>query len=500
MEGKRVTKERIPERFRSLMKSRKLRCGAYSVLLTGIAIALVLLLIHLASLLEDRFALTADYSFNALTVQSEATESVLKSLQEDVHITYVHTNAGMTESSLSEDDVIVMLNRYRAGSPRLSWSEENIVQNPAFREKYKDQLTGREMSANCLVIECPATGRVRVLDENDFVTRSYELESGEYRVTGYTVEKSLTEALLYVSSRTVPTVQVLSGHAELTTADLAHMISFLSQNNYDMTRVTALDELDSAQPLLIACPQFDLTEEELNALIAFAEKGGTFLVLSRYSDPDDLTRFSQLYLYFGLRILPGLCVADAEDTASYYSSSPAVLAPYMQAVPELMQLIQSRKDYLLLTGARAFEILPERDSSIFAESLLKSGDSYLHAVTDGQDSLERGPEDPAGYFDLAVYARRYYEDRSSSRMIMIGNADLFCEEWLMDNTYSPEFLLAVLYTLDGGSRTDLQIIQKPAVRAPLRAASMTVPAVIALLMPFAVFVFAVIILGARRNL
>ena len=85
-------------------------------------------------------------------------------------------------------------------------------------------------------------------------------------------------------------------------------------------------------------------------------------------------------------------------------------------------------------------------------------------------------------------------------MIMIGNADLFCEEWLMDNTYSPEFLLAVLNTLDGGSRTDLQIIQKPAVRAPLRAASMTVPAVIALLMPFAVFVFAVIILGARRNL
>ena len=122
---------------------------------------------------------------------------------------------------------------------------------------------------------------------------------------------------MYVSRTEVPTLQVLTGHGELTTADLAHMTSFLSSNSYDVQRVSAA-ELNTQYPLLIACPQFDLTQEELEELLHFAQKGGNFLVLSRFSDPAELPRFGELFLYFGLRVLPGLCVAEAEDKGSYW--------------------------------------------------------------------------------------------------------------------------------------------------------------------------------------
>ena len=243
--------QNLSQRLRSLLLSRAFRCGGYSALLTALIILLVLAVNHLAAILETRYSLTADFSFNALTVQSETTASVLKSLDKDVHVYYVHTNAGMTSSSLSEDDMRVLLGRYQTASSRLSWSEENIVQNPAFSEQYADLLTGKEITANCLVVRCEETGRVRVLDESDFVSRSYDMNTGSFQVTGYTVEKNLTEALLYVSRTEVPTLQVLTGHGELTTADLAHMTSFLSSNSYDVQRVSAA-ELNVQYPLLIA--------------------------------------------------------------------------------------------------------------------------------------------------------------------------------------------------------------------------------------------------------
>ena len=492
-----MKKELLSGRIRALLASRKFRCGGYSVLLTALIILMLLALNHLAALLENRFSLTKDYSFNALTVQSETTASVLRSLDQDVHVYYVHTNAGLTSALLTEDDVRLLLGRYHAGSAHVTWSEENIVQNPAFREQFADLLTGKQISANCLVVVCESTGRIRILDENDFVSRSYDPEAGSFYVSGYTVEKNLTEALLYVSRKEVPTLQVLTGHGELTPADLANMTAFLNSNSYDVRRVAA-SEPDVSHPLLIACPQFDLTEEELSQLLRFAERGGTFLIFSRYSDPAGLPHFSELCLYFGLRILPGLCVAEKDDAASYYSDSPAILAPYMQTVPEMARLTQEGKDFLLLTGARAFEILTERDRSIYAEALLRSGKAYLHSAY--EESLEKSLSDPEGYFDLAVYARRYYDDDSSSRMIMVGNADMFCESWLMENTYSPEFLLTLLQTLSGENGLALDIIQKPAVRAPLRSVSMAVPAILSLSLPLLVFILAILILVPRRNL
>ena len=70
----------------------------------------------------------------------------------------------------------------------------------------------------------------------------------------------------------------------------------------------------------------------------------------------------------------------------------------------------------------------------------------------------------------------------------------------MENTYSPEFLLALLQTLNGENALNLDIIQKTAVRAPLRSVSMAVPAMVALLLPLLIFILAVLVLVPRRNL
>ena len=473
--------------------------GGYAALLTAGVIVLAVLINILSGYLEDRFALTRDYSFNSLTVQSETTRKVLAALDRDVHVYYVRSAAYDT-SALSFEDAELILNRYRAQSGKLSWSEEDIVRNPSFQERFSAQLNGETIPAQCLVVHCPDTDRVRVLSENDLLSRSYDLETGSYYVSGYQVEKKLTEAILYVSREEVPGLQILTGHGELTAADLGLMTQLLHDNSYETVFVSALDQLDTDRPLLIACPQFDLTEDELNALLDYARSGGAFLTLSRYSDPSALPRISQLYLYFGVRVLPGLCVAQAEDTESYYNASPAVLAPYMQDVPELTALTRSGRDFLLLPGARAFEILPERDASVFSESLLRSGAAYLHQPDDENQSLERAEGDPEGYFDLAVYARRYYDDDTSSRMILVGNADLFCEEWLLNNTYAPEFLMALMKTLNGGKEIDLDIVQKDAVRAPLRISGPGLPAALSLALPLMVFLAALFVLLPRRNL
>ena len=484
--------------FKKLSRDRKFRCGGYAVLLTVCVIGLVLLLNRLALLMEERYALTWDLSFNALTVQGETTKAVMRALEEDVHVYDVHTNTALSADMLTQDDLQLLLRRFQNLSPRFSWSEEDIVKNPDFSARFEDRLSGKPISANCLVVSCEKTGRVRVLDSGDYLTRSYDMETGAFAVSGYAIEKALTEAVLYVSKKTVPTVQILTGHGELTAADTAVLTAFLTANSYQTVRVTAGETLDPGSPLLIARPQFDLTEQELSSLLRFAGEGGSFLLLSGYQDPPELPRFSQLYLYFGFRLIPGLCVADENDTQSYYSGSTAVLAPYMQTVPQLSALTQSGRDFLLIPGARAFEILTERDTSIYAESLLKTGLSYIRQSAD-EDAEAPDPASGA-YHDVAIYARRYADDGTSSRLAAVGSADLFCETWLMENTYSPEFLLALLQTLDGENALDLDIVQKTAVREPIRASSLALPAVLSLLLPLLVFILAVFILIPRRNL
>ncbi len=505
MKKKKVNRRLSKKKARLLrfFGSRKLRCGALSAALTALMIVLVLCINFLASSLENAYALTIDCSYNALTTQSETTKSVLNALERDVRIYLLDTGSQTSLDSLTDDGETprALLKRYAAASAHVTCSEESLLRNPTLLTRFQDMLGENEISADCIIVYCEETGRARVLNQDDYQVYSYTSD-GYIVATGYQYEKLITEAILYVSQDELPTLQFLTGHGELTETDTATLEEQLVSNNYYVKRVTLSDPdaLDVSAPLFILSPQYDFTDAELEALYAFAGRGGNFFVISHYSDPIDLPNFNTFLSSYGIVPLDGLCVAEESDTDSYYSDAPAILLPYMQETETTAALIAGGNDILLLTGARAFGVTSELSRDLTAEVLLKSGQAYLRTYQDGAETLDKQEGDREGVFNLAVLSTWTQTTGDRSKLFIIGNASVFTDDWLYSNTSASKFLMQLLNTLQSRKPINLDIVQKPAVRDSLSLGSLALPTVLVLVLPLFIVGWALLVLLPRRNL
>ena len=169
------------------------------------------------------------------------TDEVLSALQHPVHL-YALFSPGQEDASL-----ISLLERYAAASPMVSFSQENLLQNPLLVSKVSSQFDDHAVTTDSLIVECADTGRIRVLDGTNYLQQSYDPASGVYYVSGLTYEKSLTEAILYVTADRLPVVQVLTGHDELDAQETAALRKLLTDANYEC-RTVSLASRDTWTP------------------------------------------------------------------------------------------------------------------------------------------------------------------------------------------------------------------------------------------------------------
>jgi hypothetical protein len=165
--------KKIKALLRKMMQNRKLRCGGYSVLLTVLAVALCLGGIVLADPLEEKYALTADFSYNAATTQGEVTHHVLDSLEKKVHIYALIPEDG------ENNTLMQLLNRYDASSELVSVSRDRILENPALLNKFASDIGNKKIVRDCLIVWCEENNRARVLDEDDYYAGCYVVKIEE---------------------------------------------------------------------------------------------------------------------------------------------------------------------------------------------------------------------------------------------------------------------------------------------------------------------------------
>lgn len=487
---------RWKETWERLKRNRKLRCGSLSAALTAAVAVLVLLLGALADGVEDRFALKADLSFNGATTQSAITDQVLAQLDKDVRIYAVVPVDGGDATLLS------LLERYGAKSGHIAWSRESLVRNPVLQNQFSDVSGDRQVTDDCLIVTCPLTGRTRILNENDYYVYSYNMESGTFSEAYFTYEKSLTEAILYVSQDTLPSIQILTGHGEISQSDLSVLENTLVTANYGIQRVnlSAGDTLDPASPLMILSPRYDISQAEMELLTAFARQGGSFFIGVQYADPMNLENFNALLRSYGVGMYPGLVIAKEKDTASYYADSPVFLMPVLQENDVTFPLIRQGKDILLMGGARAFRLPDIVPDNVMLSPILLTGEAYIRNFEDGLSLSDQQPGDEEGVFPLALRADKMGEDGQVSRMFVTGNISMFLDYWVLSSTDANAFLLQMLRSLQGSDPVNLEILPKVALRDGLTMRSLAPAAVATALLPMLVILAALLVLLPRRNL
>lgn len=473
----------------------KLLRGGRALLVSGLVIALSLLLMLGAQLLEDRYALKQDYSFNGATTQGSVSGRVLDQLPRDVHVYAVFTPG-------QEDRVLIgLLERFRARSPRFSFSLENLALNPKLASSISSSLSDGQVTNDCLIVHCKETDRTRILSGADYVSQGYDPESGGYFISGINYEKSLAEALVFVTAQQLPQLQVLSGHGELSEGETASMDSLLQRYNYELRRVDLRrgDALDPAFPLLILSPRKDLDLRELGQLQGFTMAGGPLLITRDYGSGEDLPNFDALCKEYGFEARSGMVIANKEAVGSYFES-PAVLMPYMERSEITVGMMEAGQSTLILAGAAAFKEPEEAGTGQYATVVLRSGDAYLRQITEEDSGIEQQPGDPEGSFPLALLADAPTQEGTRRRAFIIGNSSVFTDSWLQGNTYSAEFLLNVVNFLSPADPIQLAISPKDALRPPLRISAPWLVSASLVMLPVMIAAAALVVLLPRRRL
>ena len=481
--------------MKKMFSQSKLRQGSASLMQMVLSILLAMLLSLGAQALESRFALRYDFSFNGVTTQSEESKKVLDALKRKVHV-YALFTPGQEDQAL-----IGLLERFQAYSKNFSFSLENLAQNPGLAGMISSSLTDAQVSSDSLIVYCRETDRARVLNGIDYIAQSYDANSGSYYVSGVTYEKSLSEALVFVSTEQLPVLQVLSGHGELSPDETTALEGLLVKYNYAFIRLELLrgDALDPAYPLLILSPEKDLSQAETKTIDAYCQAGGSMLITRDYSRDLRLPNFDALLRGYGFETQEGMVIAHEDSSGSYFESR-AVLMPYMQNTQATLGMMAAGQTALILAGSIAFREPPPADDRLTTQVVLRSGNAYLRQLDDQTSGIDIQPGDPSAVFPLALLADKTFENGMHSRAFIIGNSSVFTDSWLQGNTYSGEFLLNIVNYLDPGDPINLVIPPKNAIRPPMTIASPWLVSLVLVSLPATVLVFALVVLPRRKRL
>lgn len=471
------------------------RHGKLGALLMA-AFLLACILINVAvKTLEDEYGWKEDLSFNGYATTGEETAEVLSRLAYDVELYLLYQNGSI------DTQVLNLLERYEVLSDHVTVLPTDIVRNPGVLTAFQGEL-GNAIEADSVIVNCPDTGRYKVLTYADFITQGYNIEQGTFEIEGLAYEKELTEAIVYAAQSRVPTIGFLQGHAELDEAALTVFLSFLSSNNYDTRFVDLLsgDTLDEVDMLVFAAPQKDLSDAEVSMIGDFARNGGSLLVMRDYTDPiDNMPNYMALLRSYGIVPMDGVVVAGAQDTGSYYEEQLNLL-PYMTEMDMNLVLINAGMDVLLMPAATAFETPGDATESLSVATVLKTGPhAYVRSLSDGVVSIEQQPGDVSGEISVAVFAHRMFSDGNISRAFAVGNSAMFINEYIYQRTFNEEFFITLLGELLPDKTVSLDIMASTALRPALTVGSQTTGIALIVLIPMLVIIAGLCVLLPRRN-
>lgn len=478
------------------------RYGGLSTLLLCAALAILVALNVLFSLLEDRNGWRVDLSFNSMTTYSDATAEVLNALDTPVEI-YALFERGQEDLQL-----FALLDRYCTASDHLTWEQTPLSLNPSMATRFQGTSSGNDVTTDSLIVYCPETDRFRVLLPSSFVGISVNVSTGEYEIDSVTYEKELTAAISYVTQEKIPVVWMVQGHGEVSIDGAELLTELLMDSHYDVRFSTLADAALSSEDLVVfLSPQSDLTQVELEKLVDFANAGGSLLFACTPYDPlsgstslpAGMPNYRELMRLYGFIPLDGMVWASAGSTGAYDGVYRYNLYGTLDATEITLDLMLAGLTKLPIAQARAFQTPDDTLSSPMVTAFLYSSeDTYLASIY--ATTITQPNDAPTGPFALALESYRFSDTGEVSRAVALGSTAILTSEEGHSNAYVREVIVRIADYLVDNDAADLSIAPKVAFRPKLSADALTMGSAMLVALPLAILAAALIILYPRRHL
>ena len=428
------------------------------VALTGLlALGAVLLVNWLAGRPGIRMRL--DLTEKGMNTLSTATLGVLERLEEPIRIDVFFRGEEQPLTNVAEE---VMQRTYRLlvlfdqETENLEVDKHDLRDTLEVQKRLEElRLSGFE---NCLVVSSGGAREVVRL-----VGGLAEFDPGQPRQLGYRpasilsfdAERALVQAILAVTSGETIKVYFTTGHGERDLYDLEDATNLgklhteLVEDGFDAAW-WRFDEdgpvPDDCSALAIIGPTTPFADEELQAVISYAEDGGR-LIVATPNRPDDLERSSvpELLDHWGIEISPGVVAQPYVESTGNLVFGDArnvafrILPDEMLPHPITDPLRQGGRS-ILFSFAHALDIVlqPARGG---ARPILRTQPITWLDLPPNDFQPEPGREEE-GPFDVAVVAVTTpegggevaaLEARPETRIVAVGSADAFCSQWIEYN-------------------------------------------------------------------
>lgn len=395
-------------RMRGTMSKKHLKNGSYSVMMTVIFIAVIIVINLIVGEIPSKYS-QIDISDQKLYSIGDQTKEMLKGLDEDVTI-YQVAQSGSEDETISN-----LLQRYEDESKHIKVEHKDPVVNPKFVSEY----TSEDLASNSLIVV--SGERNKVVNYNNMYETSMDYYSYSYNTTGFDGEGQITSAIAYVTSDDLPVIYTLDGHGE---RELDTTIKEdIEKGNIEIKSLNLLTEEsvpEDADCLLINSPAADISEDEKTAIINYLENGGKAMIFSDYTDAA-LDNFDALLENYGVQRVDGIVFEG--DSQHYAMQMPYYLVPAINST-EATSEVASSGYYALAPYAQGIQKLEDVRDTLTVESLLTTSDKAYSKTNMNSSSIEKEDGDIEGPFDLGVSITETLSDGKETQIVYYSTSNI----------------------------------------------------------------------------
>ncbi|MDO4302035.1 MAG: GldG family protein [Clostridia bacterium] len=442
-----------------LFNDKRLKYGTYSVVVTIIFVAILIVI----NLIIGQFNKSFDFTKAEIFSLSDETKSVLDNVRSDINI-YTLFRTGGSEAIIGRVNQII--DKYEQASRRINAENRDLYLHPDFAKKYASE----DVSVNINSIIVESGDKFKVINYEDYYNDEGILN----------LESALTSALQYVNMEISPAVYFVTGHGEPDVSNFTSLNERLKLANYTANTLNLISsEIPADCTALVITPvDRDYSKAETEKILNYLSADGRAFMLLGGVDMSKCPNLMSIASTYGVTLDDGYVYEGAETSYMMY---PYAVLPSLKEHDINSSLIL--KDYhTLAVACQSVKNTEFQKQGLVTEPLLStSAKSYIKAR--GNESANKEAGDKEGPFNLAVAVTdsTYTDKEHKTKLVVSGcsyylidpNTDSMVNganstfvvnalNWLNDSTDSiyiaPKNLTGSSIVADAGSAAKIKII------------------------------------------
>ncbi len=397
--------------IKEILSSSKVKYGGYSVVVTFVVLAGILVL----NLLVGQLGWQADMTTGGVFSLSQQTRDIIRELNEDVTI-YV-----LAARNQEDRQIMEALDLYAQASRRISVQTVDAETNPGFAARFDP--AGEGLSNGSVIVASDRAFRsIRGIDLYSIDRRNPQ----QPRIMGLNVEQRVTNALVFVGTGRTPVIYQTTGHGELnlnTVGTFDRLEEQIRNANFEIRSVNLIqvpEVPDDASILVIARPRTDLNAESAQKVVDFMASGGKVLFALDF-ELGELANIASILERFGIGIPAAVLI---EPDRNFNNAQPVQLLPALQDTSITNPLTEANLR-VFTPGARPVTVLETRPRSVTIEPLLVTSNQSFYRTDLSVPGFTMTGSDVPGPHNVAVRAieREFTTSDEITRLVVVGDSD-----------------------------------------------------------------------------